>query len=1150
MPATAQGFQGLEPEFRDVIRLAEERNRVSISPLQELAGGWSGAPVYLVRVASAETGSVEHVILKLDRKRPKASSDEISRHQAVLKTSPPEFAKAHIPEMAFDRIELDGVMAIFYAIAGQSLLSYRTLSSYARQSRLEVLFSATSHYILEEWNAEHTFRAVDHPADLVQKWLGFRLEPGQKIERFLAEDCRLSPDTGGFIVDGSVLPNPLRYARRPEDWGSVRGCDSAIGFQHGDLNTNNILARFSRAGDALEGYYLIDFSLFKDDMPMLYDLRYLEMSYLAHVMGRSVPESVIELISRFGQHDMLGADDVPIDMAGVNAVVRSSRGAFDAWVQANHPSLQDDLWAQYWLAGTAAGLNFCHKAGQPFEIRLAGLIFAAGSLKRYFELFEIPMPSEASQLSTSGKTASPLESQSGRTVIEAGPTNNLPVPLTSLVGRTSELTDLADLLTRSEVRLVSLTGPGGTGKTTLAIESGRKLLEQFKDGVFFVDLAQTTDPNLVKAAIAHAMGIREGGGRLLLETLQDVLSTKNVLLILDNLEQVVEAARDISALIAVAPGAKVLITSRVPMHLRGEHEYPVSPLQIPPASGVPLSKALDYDAVALFRQQARVVRPNFEIDQENQGTVTEICRRLDGLPLAIEIAAARINMLTPQALLSRLDHSLDVLVGKAQDVPDRQQTMRGAIDWSYELLAPSSKAVFMRLGVFSGGFSLEAAESICSPMDSEEVFTAMELILDNSMLRRAESIDDEPRFEMLQTLREYALEKASEEAILDELRVAHCSYFAQLAASMQGVGVYGAEFGFWLMRYEEEHDNFRQALAWALDHPDRGVIPMIAMMSQLTWFWYRHGYLQEGTEWTERLLKSTEGMGESFERAYALTGRAMLALWSGDLLVAGSIGRESVDMAERLKLDEVTPTAKLIYGTALINQGRHKDAYPQLVDAVELFDEQDNAWFKGTVLVHLANVSLGMGNPTEALQWLDTALPLLKQTGDIWNMAFGMNNYGEVARVQGDYERAEAYYKKTQALYEQADAKGDQARLVHSFGYIAMHKGQFDEGRSLFQKSLEDFRKLGNHRGIAECLAGLAGLAAEQGKAAWAIPLLSAAESQLTDIGGAWWPADMVEIERARGLMHSAVPERYDALWQQGQSMSIEESLAYATPAG
>jgi predicted ATPase len=1148
LPETVSGFQDIEPEFRHVIRLAEERNHVSISPLQELAGGWSGAAVYLVRVASADTGSVEHVILKLDRKRPKASSDEISRHQAVLETSPLEFARAHIPEMAFDRIESDDVMAIFYAIAGQSLLSFRTLSSYARQSRLEVLFSATCRYILGEWNEGHTFRAVDHPAGLLQKWLGFRLEPGQKIERFLVENCRLSPDTGGFIVDGSVLPNPLKYARHPEDWGSVRGCDSAIGFQHGDLNTNNILARFSRAGDALEGYYLIDFSLFKEDMPLFYDLRYLEMSYLAHVMGRGVPESVIELISRFSRHDLLEADDVPIDVAGVNAVVRSSRYSFEAWVQANHPSLQDDLWGQYWLGGTAAGLNFCHKAGQPIEIRLAGLIFAAANLKRYFELFEIPMPSDASQLFASGQTVSSAETRSGPALAEAGPANNLPVPLTSLVGRTRELADLADLLSLPEVRLVSLTGPGGTGKTRLAIETGRNLLGQFRDGVFFVDLAQINDPAFVKVTIAHAMGIREGGGRLLLETLQDYLSTKNLLLILDNLEQVIQAAKDISALIAEAPGTKLLITSRVPMHLRGEREFPVSPLQVPPMSGVPLGEALDYDAVTLFRRQARIVRPSFEIGQENQGAVMDICRRLDGLPLAIEIAAARINMLTPQALLSRLDHSLDVLIGKAQDAPDRQQTMRGAIDWSYELLEPSLKGAFMRLGIFSGGFSLEAAESICRPMESEEVFSAVENLLDNSMLRRAQSVDDEPRFEMLQTLREYALEEASEEAILDELQVGHCSYFAQLAASVQGGGVYGAESGFWLKRFEEEHDNYRQALAWALDHPDQGVIPMIVMMSQLTWFWYRQGYLQEGTEWTERALKATEGMGESFERAYALTGRAMLALWSGDLLVAESTGRESVEMAERLKLDDIIPTAKLAYGTTLINQGRHKEAYPQLVDAVELFDEQDNSWFKGTVLVHLANVSLGMGNPTEALQWLDTALPLLRQTGDIWNMAFGMNNYGEVARVQGDYEKAEAFYKKTQALFEQADAKGDQARLVHSFGYIAIHQGEYEKARSLFQKSLEDFRKLGNHRGIAECLAGLAGLAAEQGNAAWGIPLLSAAESQLAEIGGAWWPADRVEIDRARELMHSAVPERYANLWQQGQSMTFEETLAYATP--
>ncbi len=319
--------------------------------------------------------------------------------------------------------------------------------------------------------------------------------------------------------------------------------------------------------------------------------------------------------------------------------------------------------------------------------------------------------------------------------------------------------------------------------------------------------------------------------------------------------------------------------------------------------------------------------------------------------------------------------------------------------------------------------------------------------------------------------------------------------------------------GYWLKRFEEEHDNFRLALGWALEHPEQGILPAIAMMSQLTWFWYRHGYLQEGTEWTERALVLTDEMGDSFERAYALTGRAMLALWSGDLPVAEARGQAAVQMAERMKLDSISPLAKLAYGTTLINQGRHKEAYPELVDAVELFDQQGNSWFKGTVLVHLANVSLGMGNPTEALQWLDTAMPLLKETGDIWNMAFGMNNYGEVARVQGDYARAEEYYRRTEALFKQADARGDRARLVHSFGYIAMHKGEFDEARALFLRSLGDFRKLGNHRGIAECLAGLAGVAAQQGDHAWAVPLLGAAEIQMKHIAGAWWPADRVEID-------------------------------------
>jgi tetratricopeptide (TPR) repeat protein len=242
--------------------------------------------------------------------------------------------------------------------------------------------------------------------------------------------------------------------------------------------------------------------------------------------------------------------------------------------------------------------------------------------------------------------------------------------------------------------------------------------------------------------------------------------------------------------------------------------------------------------------------------------------------------------------------------------------------------------------------------------------------------------------------------------------------------------------------------------------------------------------------------------------------------------------------------------AKLGYGTALINQGKDKDAHSHLVDAVELFDQQNNPWMKGTTLVHLANASLGLGEPEQALRWLDMARPFLQETGDTWSMAFGLNNYGEVFRTLGEYEKAEEYYRRTEELYQQADARGDQARLIHTFGYIALHKGNFDEARALFTESLNAFRELGNHRGIAECLAGLAGLAVVQGKHEWAAPLLSAAESQLKTIGGVWWPADRVEIEQAGEQLQSVLGDRFDELWMQGQSMSVEDSISYAINGG
>ncbi len=242
--------------------------------------------------------------------------------------------------------------------------------------------------------------------------------------------------------------------------------------------------------------------------------------------------------------------------------------------------------------------------------------------------------------------------------------------------------------------------------------------------------------------------------------------------------------------------------------------------------------------------------------------------------------------------------------------------------------------------------------------------------------------------------------------------------------------------------------------------------------------------------------------------------------------------------------------ARLAYGTTLVNQGRDKEAYPHLVDAVELFDQQNQPWMKGTTLVHLANVSLGLGDSAQSIKWLDIAMPFMKNSGDPWNMAFTLNNYGEVARAQGDYDKAEGYYRQTEEYYAQADAKGDQARLVHTFGYIAMHKGDFEEARALFEQSLRDFRELGNHRGIAECLAGLAGLATQQGEYGWAAPLLSAAESQMLAQDGAWWPADRVEIERARAQLKAVLGEKFEASWSQGQSMGVDEAIDYASTRG
>jgi predicted ATPase/class 3 adenylate cyclase len=725
--------------------------------------------------------------------------------------------------------------------------------------------------------------------------------------------------------------------------------------------------------------------------------------------------------------------------------------------------------------------------------------------------------------------------------------NNLPAQTTQFIGREDEVQEIGEILKERNVRLLTLTGPGGTGKTRLSQEAAAEMLDIFPDGVFFIPLAPISDPELVPTTIARTIGVREGGGLPPLENLKSFLKDKHMLLLLDNFEQVMDATVGVSELLLAAPNLKLMVTSRIPLRIRGEQEFPVPPLDVP-SMKMEIEEISEIECVQLFVALAQAANPRFEFNEGNAAAVSEICRRLDGLPLAIEIAAARSRMLSPQAILKRLDESLKLLTGGPKDLPARQQTLRGAIDWSYELLETPDRMLFARLGVFVGGFTLEAAEVVCNPQGELDVIGSVETLLDNSLVKLASAEEDEPRFELLQTIREYALEKLVDNGEFDELRQYHAGYFDQKSDEFMWQ-LYSARSVEFLKFLETEQDNFRAALNWSLESPDRtGVGVQIAY--RIFWFWYRYGHFHEGREWSERLLVQTVEMSNHPLRGMALTTASMMAMWEGDLNVAADYVLESVDIWRVLEEPEGMGFALLTVGVVLLNQGQDDRARPYLEETVEVIREIGATWFEGTALVHLGNVALGQGDIAAALDYLERGEKIARQIGDPWQIAFAVNNRGEVARVLGEYDKAKRYYVETEQFYRQADAIGDQARLVHTMAYIAQHEGDLETAEARFRESLESFLELGNKRGIAECLAGLAGLAAERGQFEWAVPLLAASEALLTSFGAAWWPADRVEFEHSLEVTRSALePVEFEALWNEGQSFSLEQAVKYAEDA-
>jgi len=1142
MPELTTDFQSLPEEYQNIIRLAEENYKITVAPLQLLVGGWSGAVVYLVSVSSQETKRVEHCILKLDRKGKSAKSDEVTRHNTVINKSTPKFAREHIAELVFDRVEHEGVIAIFYRIAGQSLLKYLPLSKFGQQSQLKTIFTQTNTVLLDEWNPNAVFEQAVHPQKVLERWLGFRLDAGGNIENFLQNTCEVTTDISGFLINGKVFPNPLDYARRPEPWGKTRPIDIATGFIHGDLNTNNILVKFSEDNETLEGYYLIDFALFKEKMPLLYDQRYLEMSYLMHAVSQGSFAKCINLITLMSEVDILDPHKAPIEMSGVSAVIESARNIFAAWVKQNHPSLHDDLWGQYWLAGVAAGLSYTHKVGQLDEQRLAGLIYAAANLKRYAATFKLPLPTEVELLYDENQSVTDISGTSKT----KKPNNNLPVQPTPFIGRAVQITAVKELLLDANTHLVTLIGPGGTGKTRLSLQVAQELLDQFSNGVYFVQLADDTNASQFISRVAQQLAVREGG-RPLLENVKDYLRDKRLLLVLDNFEQLISAAPVVSDLLSIAPYLKIIVSSRVALNLHGERGFPVPPLELPQTENESiLEDLIENESVILFVGRAQAVHPNFALTKDNASAVAEICRRLDGLPLALELAAARVKLLQPQALLARLDDRLKLLTGGARDLPARQQTLRNTLEWSYDLLNQDEKILYARLSVFVGGFTLEAGEAVCNQDGKLDVLESLTSLVNNSLLRQEEMANGESRFGMLETIRAYALERLVERKEMEALQEQHAAYYGNVVINRIGPNLYNAEATSWLIWLEQEHDNIRATLAWSLA-TEQGVARGAQMVNVLFWFWYRRGYTIESGLWANRILESPFIQAPSAIRAMTLFASGSSAMWQGNQDIALPKVMEGLAIAQKLDGMEVLPFMLMGSAVVLINMGKDSEAQPMMVQALALFKQYQNDPFTAVTLVHLGNAELGLGHVEQARAYHEEALTKARVINENWLISFALNNLGEVARTQGQFDKARKYYEESESLLRATGDRGDVARFVHNLGYIAQHEEELELAESQFRKSLTMFRRLGNRRGISECLAGLAGLKAQQGQTVWGATLLSAAESLLKATGSAWWPADRVEVERNRAMLQSALgADEFSKAWKDGGEMTIDQAIAFA----